>query len=219
MKSNKHNMDIEQLLSDVEHAGRDARRREQLAAMIDEMATTENRKRSFWWWSARVAAAACVLLFVTTAVRIWFIPTNTKQSPLVADAEVESGKWKVESVDSTVAKPLNPDTPRRVAHRSHTAQVNVVVVEEPQPMDVVEEPLPVIEELLVDEVEIQEEEPVEEPEESMVDNIVAPVVSLAYNEPQEQPQEQTHRRSFLEGFFRQPEPDNMTGTVLAFRIL
>lgn len=212
-------MDIEQLLSDVEHAGRDARRREQLAAMIDEMATTENRKHGFWWWSARVAAAACVLFFVTTAVRIWFIPTNTEQSPLVADAGVESGEWRMESEDSTVALPLNPDTPRRVAPRSHTAQVNVVVVEEPQPMEVEEEPLSVIEELLVEEVEIQEEEPVEEPEESTVDDIAAPVISVAYNEPQEQPQEQPRRRSLLGGLFRQPEPDEMTGTVLAFRIL
>lgn len=225
MKSNKNNMDLEQLLSDVERAGRDARRRDELAAMIDNMAGEAGSRKNahgFWWWSARVAAAACVLFFISTAIRIWFIPTNTEQSPLVADAGVESGEWmeeSTESVDSTAALPVKPAAPRRVAARRHVAHVDELAVEEPQPVIVVEEPLPAVEELLAEEVENQEEEPVEEPEESTVDDIAAPVVSVAYNEPQEQPQEQPRRRSLLGGLFRQPEPDEMTGTVLAFRIL
>lgn len=212
MKSNKNNMDLEQLLSDLEHAGRDARRREQLAAMIDKMATTENRKHGFWWWSARVAAAACVLFFISTAIRIWFIPTESHE-PLVAENIMENEEIKVESEDS-IAAPVRPVAPRRViVHRN----VAPTVEEETEPIE--EVTLPAVEELLAEEVEIQEEEPVEEPEESAVDDIAAPVVSVAYNEPQEQPREQTRRRSLLGGLFRQPEPDEMTGTVLAFRIL
>ena len=216
MKSNKNNMDLEQLLSDVERAGRDARRRDELAAMIDNMAGEAGSRKNahgFWWWSARVAAAACVLFFVTTAVRIWFIPT-APQGPLVAENRMEREETKVEIEDSTIAAPVKPAAPRRVAsHRT----VAPTVEEETEPIE--EVTLPVIEDLIAEEIESQEVEPVEEAEESALETIVAPVVSVAYSEPQEQPQEQARRRSLLNGLFCQPEPDDMTGTVLAFRIL
>ena len=91
------------------------------------------------------------------------------------------------------------------------------VEETPEPIE--EVTLPVIEDLIAEEVDIQEAEPEEEPGESAVESIAAPVVSIAYNEPQEQSQEQPRRRSIFSGLFRQPEPDDMTGTVLAIRIL
>lgn len=217
MKSNKNNMDFEQLLSDVERAGRDARRRDELAAMIDNMAEeagSRKKAHGFWWWSTRVAAAACVLFFISTAIRIWFIPTDTKQPTLVADNRTESEEIKVESEDSVVVPPVKPAAPRRViVHRN----VAPTVEEETEPIE--EVTLPVIENLIAEEVDIQEAEPEEEPGESAVESIAAPVVSVAYSEPQEQPQEQTRRRSLLGELFRQPEPDDMTGTVLAFRIL
>lgn len=220
MKSNKNNMDLEQLLSDVERAGRDARRRDELAAMIDNMAEeagSRKKAHGFWWWSTRVAAAACVLFFISTAIRIWFIPTESHE-PLVAENRTESEEIKVESVDSTIATPVKPTAPRRVAsHRSVVPVVELVVEEETEPIE--EVTLPVIEDLIAEEVDIQEAEPEEEPGESAVESIAAPVVSVAYSEPQEQPQEQTRRRSLLGELFRQPEPDDMTGTVLAFRIL
>lgn len=219
MKSNKNNMDFEQLLSDVERAGRDARRRDELAAMIDNMAEeagSRKKAHGFWWWSTRVAAAACVLFFISTAIRIWFIPTESHE-PLVAENIMENEEIKVESEDS-IAAPVRPVAPRRViVHRSVAPTVEPTVEEETEPIE--EVTLPVIEDLIAEEVERQEVEPVEEAEESAVETIAAPVISVAYNEPQEQPQEQTRRRSLLGGLFRQPEPDNMTGTVLAIRIL
>ena len=91
MKTDKNN--LEDFLADVEHAGRDARRQQELGAMIDLMAEesgkrkVESGRHGFWWWGARVAAAACVLFFITTAVRIWFIPTEPAGT-MVAEAEV-----------------------------------------------------------------------------------------------------------------------------------
>ena len=89
MKTDKHNMDLEQLLADVEYAGRDARRQQELSLMIDRMAGVEKgeRRHGAWWWVSRVAAVACVLFFISTAVRIWFIPTESTGTR-VAEAEV-----------------------------------------------------------------------------------------------------------------------------------
>ena len=221
MKSND-DIKFEELLADVEHAGRDARRREQLSDMIDRMAATENTKHGFWWWSARVAAAACVLFFISTAVRAWFIPTETT-AQMVAENRMESKEIKVDSEDSTVPTPVKATAPHRVtAHRCAVtvAEETIVgetiaeeiVVEEPAPFE--EMALPAIEELIAEEVEIQaEEEPMEEQEESTVESIAAPVVSVAYSEPQEQPRRRSLFRIHL------TEPDIMEGNILALKLL
>ena len=213
MKTDKQRLDLEQLLGDVEHAGRDVRRRDELAAMIDQMAAAENSKHGFWWWGARVAAAACILFFVSTAVRIWFIPTEPA-APMVAEAPAVTIPAVI---DSTVAVPVKPAAQRRVAQRHPFAPVADVAVEEALPAE--EESLPVVEELMAEEVEAPKEPVQEVEEEYPVEEIAAPVVSVAFAEPQEQPQEPARRRNILSSLFRQAEPDDMTGTVLAFRIL
>ena len=87
MKTDRYN--LEDLLAEVEHAGRDARRQQELGNMIDQMAVVKSRRHGFWWWSVRVSAAACVLFFIGTAVRVWFIPTEPA-APMVAEAGVAS---------------------------------------------------------------------------------------------------------------------------------
>ena len=223
MKTDNHN--LERLLAEVEHAGRNARRRDELAAMIDQMAgnsgqwsvTSGQKKHGFWWWGARVAAAACILFFISTAVRIWFIPTEPS-SQMMAEAEVVSDQWSVTSVDSTVAIPAKPVAPRRTLHKviTHPVADSDTPSKDGTP-DAVEETI-VTEEYFAEEV-VEREETVEEKTESSVEDIVVPVVSVAYAEPKEQPKVQPHRRNILSGLFRQPEADEMTGTVLAFRIL
>ena len=87
--------DVERLLATVEHAGRDERRQQELGEMIDRMAgesgqwpvVSGQKGHGAWWWVSRVAAAACVLFFIGTAVRVWFIPTESG-SPMVAEAVV-----------------------------------------------------------------------------------------------------------------------------------
>lgn len=217
MKTDRYN--VEDLLAEVEHAGRDARRQQELGNMIDQMAVVESRRHGFWWWSARVVAAACFLFFVSTAVRIWFIPTEPT-APMVAEAGVASEQWPVASMDSTVATPAKPAVPRRTHHKTitHPAAIGGTPLQEGTADAAEEEVLPVVEELLAEEVE-SKEEPVQEVEKFAVEEITAPVVSVAYAEPQPRPQEPARRRNILSGLFRQPEADEMTGTVLAFRIL
>ena len=227
MKTDKHNMDLGQLLADMEHAGRDARRRDELATMIDQMAgnsgqwsvASGQKKHGFWWWGARVAAAACILFFISTAVRIWFIPTEPT-TPLVAEAEVVSDQWPAASVDSTIAAPAKPVAPRHTLQKVITQPVadGGSPIQEETVAIAEEEALPVVEDLVAEEVTAPEK-PVEEAVENPVDDIATPVVSVAYSEPQAQPQEPARRRNILSSLFRQPEPDEMTGTVLAFRIL
>lgn len=220
MKTNKSNLNLEQLLADVEHAGRDARRRDKLAAMIDEMAGADKHKQShgFWWYGVRVAAAACIIFFISTAVRIWFIPT-APQEPLLAENRLESEENKVKIVDSTIATPVKPATMHHVAsHRSSVVPVVELTAEEV--IEPVEEVMPsMIEELIADKIENQEAVPIEEIKESALETIAAPIVSIGYSESQEQPKERTRRRSILSELFRQPEPDDMTGTMLALKLL
>ena len=100
MKTNRDNLDLEQLLTTLEHAGRDERRQQELGDMIDRMAATESSGHGFWWWGARVAAAACILFFISTAVRIWFIPTESGNT-LVAEADIPAAIGQA-AADSTI---------------------------------------------------------------------------------------------------------------------
>lgn len=228
MKTDKHNMDLEQMLADVEHAGRDSRRQQALADMIDGMAgeSGSSRKRGAWWWTARVAAAACILFFISTAVRIWFIPTESP-APMVAEAPT----MEVPAItDNTIATPEKPVSARPAQRRAHivaatpsTSNSEPLLPESNVTED--EETLPAMEEVLVEEVE-STGNPAPAMEENTADDVATPVVSVAYNEtpavepqPQEQEQAKSRRRSILGSLFRQPETDDMTGTVLAFRII
>ena len=133
----QHAVSLHQLLADVEHAGRDERRQQELGAMIDRMAgesgewKVESGRHSAWWWVSRVAAAACVLFFIGTAVRVWFIPTESS-SPLLAEAEVpvvEPVAGSRQPVVTAVAAPA----PRRIYARPVTeplASEELVEVEE-----------------------------------------------------------------------------------------
>jgi hypothetical protein len=214
---------VEQLLAEVEHAGRDARRQQELGDMIDRMAgesgkrKVESGRHGFWWWGARVAAAACVLFFIGTAVRVWFIPTG-ESATVVAEAEVP------EVVLPEVVLPAEPTAAvdaKPVVHRGRVKAVAMqpVVEEQVEPV--------AVEEYFVEET-VEEEPPVEEPVEAPVNNqievIAQPVVSIAQTvEPTlEKPtpvKPRERKRSFFSSLFRPAEPSLMEGTVLAFNIL
>lgn len=215
MKTDKHNMDLEQLLGTLEHAGRDARRQQELGAMIDRMAATEGStsRHGFWWWGARVAAAACVLFFIGTAVRVWFIPTG-ESATVVAEAEVPVVVLPEVQLQEEPATAV--DT-KPVVHRGRVKAVAI------QPVVEEHEELVAVEEYIVEEI-VEEKLPVEEPEEPFVNNqievIAQPVVSIAQTvEPT--PEKSTpakpreRKRSFLSSLFRPAEPSLMEGTTLA----
>ena len=216
---NNNKPDLEQLLDDLGHAGRDSRRRDDLAAMIDNMAAAESRRHGFWWWSTRVAAAACVLFFISTAVRVWFIPTTVQQDIMVAKTETPHGTRAAlpanDGAEDAIPTP-SPLRPRSVSAPSQPA---------PKPVsDTLAEPIaeaPLMEEYFAEEIPDTLPAAPDTVAATPIEAIAQPVVSLAIAEPDPtpEPQAEPRRRSLLASLLRQPEPDDMTGVVLAFRIL
>ncbi|MBQ3949542.1 MAG: hypothetical protein II661_03620 [Bacteroidales bacterium] len=221
MKNDSNKMDLNQLLSTLEHAGRDNRRQQELCAMIDNLAAAEtNKHRGFWWWTSRVAVAACITFFITTAVRIWFIPTapTTKGAPKVA--EMNGTEMPMATVLDTTVIPT-------VSHRTTRHRSNVVN----------DEPTVAIEELYAEEsttTEAVEKDSTEAPYFIIEDNFAPDTEPIAYNsEPEpvdtEEPSTITpdtntpnvaqttkpQRRRLLGGFLRRSEPSRMEGTTLA----
>ena len=218
MKTDRYN--LEDLLDDVEHAGRDERRQQELGAMIDRMAGEESaeQRHGFWWWSTRVAAAACVLFFISTAVRIWFIPTEEAvqvaqtEVPVapevrpVAPAPVEEPEVKVAPAPRIKrASTVQPvvETPEQQSVEELLAE-EVAVPEVVEPFDTVEVPTVIIEDDIAPDPELVAEAAVEQ----------QPVVALPQAEPQAEPEKAT-LGSFFKSLFRLAEPSAMDGTTLA----
>lgn len=224
MNNDKHKLDLEGLLAEVEHAGRDARRQDELAAMVDSMAGAN--RHGFWWWGARVAAAACVLFFIGTAVRIWFIPTgSTVDDNLVAQAEVPE-VIPVAADTVAVAPAVTPAESQPVRKQRHVVSTEVVeeyVAEEVQAEPESEE-APVVEErdtvIIIEEAVVPEPAPIVQAE--PVDAVAAPIVSVSNTS--EQPvataeERKPKRASIFKNIFRRHEPSKMDGTMLALNIL
>ena len=229
MKTDKHNMDLEQLLGTLEHAGRDKRRQEEIGAMIDRMAGLESgtrkeergKSRPVWWWTVRVVAAACILFFISTAVRIWFIPTEPAGT-LVAEAEVPAPH-------QGLTKDL-PRTTQGLPKDYHSGRRKVVEKPQQKPFAEDEAELLEVEEVLVDNETVDEvvdtvesyfvitDDVAAEPEEPQVDAEPEQMVQPVQPQPvAAQPQER--KRSFLGGLIRRAEPSKMDGTMLAINIL
>lgn len=210
---------LEQLLASVEHAGRDARRQQELGAMIDGLAgesgqwsvASGQKGHGAWWWVSRVAAAACVLFFITTAVRIWFIPTESG-APMVAQAEVPA--VVPAAVDSTsVAPTVVAPAPRRTYARPQVAVPEPVVLEAPA----------VLEEYVAEEVKIiepAETDTATVPTYIILDDFAPDAELVVQGEEPATPApvsvpEKPARRSIFRALFRPAEPSMMEGTTLA----
>lgn len=227
MKTDRHNTDLEQLLSALERDGRNARRQQQLADMIDGLAAKEKAAahRVRRMWTVRIAAAACVLFFIVTAVRVWFIPTTQTEGPQVARVEAP-----VAVADTTTPRPeALPATATPAPNPSHKRKATM-----PRPIG---ESTPMPEELLVEAApqqpapqptepepqSIDQEAAYAQAEESPIDSIAQPVSSLAA-EPEQLAQatpeaEPKPRRSLWKSLFSRTEPSEMDGTMLAINIL
>ncbi len=225
MKTDRQDTDLDQLLEALEHDGRDVRRQQRLAEMIDGLAAADAAaaRRTRRLWTVRVAAAACVFFFIATAVRVWFIPTEQTVEPQVARAEAPVA-------DTTTPMPEAwPATTTPAPSLSHKRKAAM-----PKPAD---ESSAMPEELLV---EAAPQQPVPQPtepepqaidqeaayaqaEESHIDSIAQPVSSLAAKpEPlaQATPKaEPKPRRSLWKSLFGRTAPSEMDGTILAINIL
>lgn len=219
MKNDSNKMDLDQLLATLEHAGRDSRRQQELGAMIDSLAAAETtKKRGFWWWSSRVAAAACVTFFVTTAVRIWFIPTDstTKGSPIIA--EMNGTEMPTATILDTAVTPIVYQS--ETSHRPKTVKAEPTVaseelyaeektITEPVEKDSAEAPYYIIEDDFAPDTE-----PIaynNEPEQATIDEPAAKTPDTPNIAQTTKPQ----RRRLFGGFLRRSEPSRMEGTTLA----
>jgi len=218
MKNNSQIKDLEQMLATLEHAGRDERRQQELGTMIDRMAGVESKenKRGFWWWGVRVAAAACVLFFISTAVRIWFIPTD--EAVQVAQAEVPEVPAVVPSPaegheEHTIPTPrikkempmqLIAAIPEQQPIEEQVAE-EVAVPEAVEPLDTAEVPAVIIEDDFAPDTELMAEAVVDE----------QPVVVDLPREEHQPEAEKPTLGSFFKSLFRMAEPSNMDGTTLS----
>ena len=225
MNNENNKLDLEQLLAEVEHAGRDARRRQELGDMIDRMAAAESRKRgkALRLWTARVAAAACVVFFIVTAVRIWFIPTDggTMVAENLAVAPSPVAVPPAAEEETAVAAPVSrtaPSPKRHVVHGPERAVTAGLVEEDPVLNPVVD-----VEDYVAEEVMLEEMAPVPD---TILPDTVAPVeievpAPLAEAEPHAAAPSPAAepRRSPFASLFHRAAPSRMDGTVLAFNIL
>ena len=220
MRKNNDTPTFEQLLASVEHAGRDARRQQQLSKMIERMAAEEasKRHRSVRLWAVRFAAAAAVTLFVVTSV--WIL---TNPSPLVGVQVAQAPVVRKTKLPVPTMEPLRqaakaPDNPLNVSVSKPQATVAMPVVEE-QPIgaeSAAVEPVPdfpVMEETIVEAVVQEEPIPTIEDEEPVVTSMEPAV--MAQSSPTLKPKQE--RRGFFSLF--RAEPSLMDGTMLAFNIL
>ncbi|MBQ8703100.1 MAG: hypothetical protein IJ524_01840 [Bacteroidales bacterium] len=243
MKTNRDNLDLEQLLATLEHAGRDERRQQELGDMLDRLAAEQGERseagrehrHGAWWWTLRVAAAACILLFVSTVVRIWFVPTG-EEPVTVAEADIPAAIG-LELADSTTRLrdgDLRPAAPQRLTNALPTPYQRLTnsyhggktlgdEVAQQEAVSEIEETAP-FEEVYFAEVEAVGEIPentdtipviesdVEAESELVVQATPEPVQPEPV-EPAAKPRER--RRSFLGSLFRPAEPSLMEGTTLA----
>lgn len=225
MKTDRHNTDLEQLLGALEHDGRNARRQQQLADMIDGLAAKEKAAahRVRRMWTMRIAAAACVFFFIVTAVRVWFIPTEQTVEPQVARAEAP-----VADTAASMPEALPPiATPApSLSHKRKAAMPKPSVESTTMPEELLVEaaPQPPAPQPTEPEPQAIDQEPVyAQSTESPIDSIAQPVISLAAKpEPlaQATPKaEPKPRRSLWKSLFSRSEASEMDGTILAINIL
>lgn len=219
MKNDRNKMDLDQLLATLEHAGRDSRRQQELSAMIDSLAAAEtNKHRSFWWWSSRVAVAACVTFFVTSAVRIWFIPTGptTKGIPTVAEVngtETPTAIVSDTTVLPTVNRSITSSTPKVVKAEPTVTSEELYAEETAEPVeeDSIEAPYYIIEDDFAPDTEQLADNSEPEP----VANDEPAVTTPDAGTPNVAQTTKPQRRKLFGGFLRRSEPSRMEGTTLA----
>ena len=220
MKKNNDTPTLEQLLASVEHAGRDARRQQQLSEMIERMAAEDasKRHRNVRLWTVRFAAAATVTLFVVTLVWKLANPSLSAGVQVAQAPVVRKTKLPVPTMEPLRQAVKAPDKPLNVPVSKHQSTVAMPVLEE-QPI-VAEaaavEPVPVfpvMEEAIAEAVVQEEPMPTVEEEEPVVTDIEPAV--MAQSSPTPKPKQE--RRSFFSLF--RAEPSLMDGTMLAFNIL
>ena len=221
---------LEDLLSSIEHQGRDARRREQISTMIERMAAEESaaRRHTVRLWTVRVAVAASVMGIIMTVVRLMQpqmqpVGSQVAQAPSIVPPVLHSDSL-LHSSETATASPtqapltLQPsaasDTLPRMVHTMEGESSEAAA-----PMRV--HPMP--EQLLAEaEMAALPDGDIRSFQQPQI-----PLETLAQSEPAsapEAPKEDTpaakpkpRGNSFFKLF--EPKPSMMEGTMLAFHII
>lgn len=144
MKKSINSPGLEELLASVEHAGRDARRQQQLAEMIGQMAAQEGaaKRRIVRLWTVGIAAAACLLLFVSLIFGWHNDPlhpaTGKKGESILVAENTRPAEQTISQI--TVAPTVHPSVTKRRVHAEERA-----VVVQFAPIAIAEDKIPDIE--------------------------------------------------------------------------
>ncbi len=221
---------LEDLLSSIEHQGRDARRREQISAMIERMAAEEaaSRRHTVRLWTVRVAVAASVMGIIMTVARLMQpqmqpVGSQMAQAPSIVPPVLHSDSLLHSSETATVSPTQAPltlqpsaasDTLLRMVHtmEGESSEAAAPMLVHPMPAQLLAE----AEMAAVPDGDIRS---FQQPQ--------IPLETLAQSEPAsapEAPHEDTpaakpkpRGNSFFKLF--EPKPSMMEGTMLAFHII
>lgn len=219
MKKNSTPPTLEELLASLEHAGRDARRQQELSELIERMAAEEaaTKRRSVRLWSVRLVAAACLVLFMMTIVRLWY-PSPVSVKPQLAQApQVQLPKVHIAPTEPHKATPQPASTTTTTSicepKPALPSQPDVAdpILEEIAPSPILEPSLPTEQYAEV----VPEELPAEE-ESSAAPFLPVTTDAIAQAEPVPAPEAPTQHRSLFR--LRMAEPSLMDGNVLALQI-
>ena len=217
MKTNNEKPTLEQLLASVEHAGRDARRQQQLSDMIEQLSEAEASRRSTVRRRVvRIAVAATVTLFVTTSVWRWLSPSQPQagQASLRAVVSPAVVTPTLQPAIPTQEPPSISPVRRSFGHPQPLPSVaaddpvEATAEVEPALVEIVEPPLP------QEEVYIAEAEPSAAEEEVRPSFPQPATETLAQNTTAPAPTPRRHGLFSL----RMAEPSLMDGNVLALQI-
>ncbi len=225
---------LEDLLSSIEHQGRDARRREQISAMLERMAAEESaaRRHTVRLWTVRMAVAASVMGIIITVARLMQpqlppVGFQMAQAPSIVPPVLHKDSM-ILSPESVTLSPtqapvtLQPLATPDTAYMLHSHAVNAMEGEN----SVAEVPMlvhPMPEQLLAEaEMAALPDGDIRSFQQPQI-----PLETLAQSEPAsapEAPHEDTpaakskpRGNSFFKLF--EPKPSMMEGTMLAFHII
>lgn len=221
---------LEDLLSSIEHQGRDARRREQISAMLERMAAEESaaRRHTVRLWTVRVAVAASVMGIIMTVARLMqpqlqTVGSQVAQAPIIVPPVLHSDSVLRSSETATVSPTQAPltlqpsaasDTLPRMVHtmEGESSEAAAPMLVHPMPEQLLAE----AEMAALSDGDIRS---LQQPQ--------MPLETLAQSEPAtapEAPQEDTpaanpkpRGNSFFKLF--EAKPSMMEGTMLAFHII
>lgn len=211
MKNTNPTPTLEDLLASVEHAGRDARRQQQLAEMVEGLAAKEAaaRRRVVRLWTARIAAAACLLGVIFTIVHYLNLPVASTV-PMLAEVQ-PMGVNRPPVVKTPEA--VQPAVPSRQEGQVIRHVRPTVAMPERLPDAVEEEDFTVLTEALaLAPVDLSDLYAEAEPE-------YLPSEALAQVESTQEPKtaERPKRRSIFS--IGNAEPDLMEGNTLSIRLI